>query len=205
MHSPERIRTYLATLALVASVALGWTSGPLSTTGVEEWSTPRPATVRSVNSGDRGILSTRTGTWLERIPYVPPEPIIAPPPTPVPAPPPPVLRWPLATSGPLSSSFSSWHQAIDIQADCGTEVLAAAGGTITYAGWKNNGGGLVVDISSGDFILTYNHLSALAAYGGPVASGQVIGYVGATDIATGCHLHFGVYLNGSQVNPLSYL
>jgi len=116
-----------------------------------------------------------------------------------------MLVWPVAGGGRVVTYFSGWHQAIDIESGCGTAVLAAAGGAITYAGWKDNGGGLVVEIASGDFLLSYNHLGAIAVGGGSVAAGQVIAYVGMTGLATGCHLHFGTIVNGVVVDPLAYL
>jgi murein DD-endopeptidase MepM/ murein hydrolase activator NlpD len=105
-------------------------------------------------------------------------------------------------AGKVNIYFQSGHQAIDIEANCGTPVGAAHGGSAIFSGWKDNGGGYVVDIAGAGFVTTYNHLSAVAiGVGAPVTTGQLIGYSGMTGIATGCHLHFGVIVNGVPVDP----
>ena len=90
--------------------------------------------------------------------------------------------------------------------------MAAAGGTVTFAGWKNNGGGYQVWISHGSGLYTtYNHMSAITVgRGQSVARGQQVGRVGMTGNATGPHLHFEVWRGpiwdgGVRVNPLIYL
>jgi murein DD-endopeptidase MepM/ murein hydrolase activator NlpD len=53
---------------------------------------------------------------------------------------------------------------------------------------------------------SYNHMSGYSAYVGQhVNRGDVIGYVGETGYATGCHLHFMVYENGATVDPMTWL
>ena len=130
----------------------------------------------------------------------------------VPAAPPPnivgsgVLLWPVP-GGEISQYFSSYHLALDIAAPYGTNVLAADGGVVTWAGWRSNGGGLVIAIDHGNGISTvYNHLGTIAV--GPsqaVEKGQVIAGVGCTGICTGPHVHFETIVGGVLVNPLRYL
>lgn len=168
---------------------------------------------------DRTTLSTRTGEFND-IPLVVPTPVPpAPSAIPLPPPPPPpvaaaavairgtgLFRWPLSQGARVSTFFNSGHQAIDLDVQCGTPVIASLPGVISYAGWKNNGGGIVVDLVSDGFLLSYVHLSAATVgSGASVVAGQQIGYSGATGWAYGCHLHFGVTLNGVPVNPLVYL
>lgn len=118
-----------------------------------------------------------------------------------------ILAYPLPAKAHINTYFSSRHRAIDLNAKCGTPVLASYPGTITFAGWATNGGGNVITLeASNGLMLSYDHLSAfLVVKGALVIAGQPIGAVGATGIATGCHLHFGVMSKGRWVNPLLYL
>jgi murein DD-endopeptidase MepM/ murein hydrolase activator NlpD len=117
-----------------------------------------------------------------------------------------VLAWPVA-GGSISQYFSSWHPAIDIAAPYGTAVVAADGGVVTWAGWRNNGGGLVVQIDHGNGIVTtYNHLGSMwVGPGQTVAKGEGIAAVGCTGLCTGPHVHFETIVGGVIVNPLRYL
>ena len=188
-----------------------------------------PDTSESDPLVDRGVLPTRNGprttptpmpTPIPIDPLATPLPSPTPPPTPAPvavATPPPAPAapvavsgagwlWPVAGSSGVSTYFSSYHPALDIYGSCGTPVVATIGGTVVQSGWKNNGGGYVVSVQSGEFLVEYNHLNGIAASLGTVLpAGAVIGYVGATGIATGCHLHIAVMVNGYYVDPLSYL
>jgi murein DD-endopeptidase MepM/ murein hydrolase activator NlpD len=116
------------------------------------------------------------------------------------------LKWPVP-GGVLSQYYSSYHKALDISAPAGSTVIAAADGVVTWAGWKTNGGGLVIAIDHGNGIVTvYNHLGAMwVAVGAKVAVGQGIAAVGCTGVCTGPHVHFEVIVNGVIVNPLRYL
>ena len=112
----------------------------------------------------------------------------------------------------ISQYFHYGHYAIDIAADYGTKVVAAASGTVIFAGWKNNGGGYQVWISHGSGLYTtYNHMSAITVgRGQSVSRGQQVGRIGMTGNATGPHLHFEVWRGpvwdgGTRVNPLLYL
>jgi len=116
------------------------------------------------------------------------------------------LAWPLA-GGVITQYYSSYHRALDIAAPAGSKVMAAAAGVVTWSGWKNNGGGLVIAIDHGNGIVTvYNHLGSLwVAAGANVAAGQGIAAVGCTGVCTGPHVHFEVIVGGVIVNPLRYL
>ena len=86
-------------------------------------------------------------------------------------------------------------------------VIASDGGVVTWAGWQNNGGGLVIAIDHGNGIITvYNHLgTVLVGPGQAVGKGQGIAAVGCTGVCTGPHVHFEVIVGGVIVNPLRYL
>jgi len=118
--------------------------------------------------------------------------------------------WPVP-GGWISQYFHASHPAIDIAAPEGTRVLAAAAGTVIFAGWKDNGGGYQVWIAHGSGLFTtYNHMSAIVTHvGAHVGRGQQVGRVGMTGNATGPHLHFEVWHgmvwgDGVRVNPLPY-
>ncbi len=116
------------------------------------------------------------------------------------------LEWPVA-GGKITQYYTSYHLGLDIAAPAGRAVIAAAGGTVTWSGWKSNGGGLVVTIDHGNGIVTvYNHLgSAAVAAGATVTVGQKIAAVGCTGTCTGPHLMLTVIVDGVFVNPLRYL
>ena len=117
-----------------------------------------------------------------------------------------MLLWPVP-GGIITQYFSSGHQALDIARATGSPVIAADAGTVTWAAWKDNGGGLVIEINHGNGIVTrYNHLGTISvAVGDAVARGQTIAGVGCTGWCTGPHVHFEVIVNGVHVNPLRYL
>ncbi len=116
------------------------------------------------------------------------------------------LLWPLA-GGVITQYYHAGHLALDIAAPYGTRVNAADGGVVVWAGWRNNGGGYVVQIDHGNGLQTaYNHLSAIwVRVGQQVARGQGIAAVGCTGDCTGPHCHFEVMVGGVFVNPLRYL
>jgi murein DD-endopeptidase MepM/ murein hydrolase activator NlpD len=116
------------------------------------------------------------------------------------------LLWPVP-GGTITTYFSSWHLALDIAAPYGSAVIAADGGVVTFAGWRNNGGGLVVAVDHGNGIQTvYNHLGVIqVGLGQQVTRGQLLASVGCTGVCTGPHVHFEVVVGGILVNPLRYL
>lgn len=150
-------------------------------------------------------------------------PVYTPLPTPVAPPPPPPapkvvyvkpapivgtgqLAWPVA-GGTITQYYSSYHLGLDIAAPAGSTVIASAGGVVTWSGWKNNGGGLVIAIDHGNGIITvYNHLGSLwVAAGAAVTAGQGIAAVGCSGVCTGPHVMYSVIVGGVLLNPLRYL
>lgn len=96
------------------------------------------------------------------------------------------------------------HLGIDYAAPTGTAVWAAAGGVITHRGDAGGAGNLVMIKHDGGIETAYMHLSRFAKglkIGQHVAAKTVIGYVGATGLATGPHLHFGVKQKGQFIDP----
>ncbi|GAA0477145.1 peptidoglycan DD-metalloendopeptidase family protein [Parasphingorhabdus litoris] len=104
------------------------------------------------------------------------------------------------------SGRGAMHSGIDFKGPHGQPILSAAGGTISYAGWKS-GYGKTVEITHGNGLMTrYAHLSKIhVTTGQKVKQGLQVGAMGSTGRSTGTHLHFEVRLNGKAVNPRPFL
>ena len=117
----------------------------------------------------------------------------------------------------VSSSFSTGryhpilkiyrpHHGLDYAAATGTPVSAVGGGTVLFAGRRGEYGNLVIIKHPNGYKSYYGHLSKInrgIGSGAPVDQGSIIGYVGATGLATGPHLHYEVRINDKAVNPAS--
>jgi len=96
------------------------------------------------------------------------------------------------------------HLGTDFAADMGTEVRTVGDGTVVFAGREGDYGNLVAIRHPTGVETRYGHLNGFASgiqVGAHVSQGEVIGYVGATGLATGPHLHYEVRLHGRAVRP----
>jgi murein DD-endopeptidase MepM/ murein hydrolase activator NlpD len=117
--------------------------------------------------------------------------------------------WPV--QGRLSDLFEGVeekrHQGVDIASPLGTPIKAASSGKVIYSGNTIRGyGNLIILRHPEDHVTVYAHNQVnLVEEGMWVERGQVIGKVGNTGRATGCHLHFEIRKNNRAVDPLPYL
>jgi murein DD-endopeptidase MepM/ murein hydrolase activator NlpD len=118
--------------------------------------------------------------------------------------------------GEFAASFGGGrgHQGQDVFAACGTPIAAARGGTVKFKQYHSRAGYyIVIDgaRTGTDFVYMHMREAALVDKGDKVKTGQLIGFVGATGHASGCHLHFeewtapGWYSGGNPFDPLPHL
>ncbi len=96
------------------------------------------------------------------------------------------------------------HHGLDYAAPRGTPVSVVGDGTVVFAGYKGRYGKLVLVRHPNGYRTYYGHLSRIAKNikkGAKVEQGRTIGYVGATGLATGPHLHYEMRLNNKPINP----
>ena len=97
------------------------------------------------------------------------------------------------------------HTGVDYAAPTGTPVVSVGDGTVISVGWGGGGGNTVKIRHNSVYTTGYLHLSKYGPgikTGVRVRQGQVIGYVGMTGTATGPHLDYRVWKNGTAINPL---
>ncbi|GEL76349.1 M23 family metallopeptidase [Tenuibacillus multivorans] len=118
------------------------------------------------------------------------------------------FSWP-ASGGRITSYMGPrWgrsHKGIDIAGTSNRTIKAADNGVVTSAGWDGTYGYKVEIDHNNGYKTLYAHLSSIKVeVGQTVKKGHQIGVMGSTGRSTGVHLHFEVFKNGSNVNPLNY-
>lgn len=102
--------------------------------------------------------------------------------------------------------ISAFHTGIDYGGGTGLEVKAAAPGVVAFAGQLTvRGNAIIIDHGWGVFTGYYHQSELKVKVGDKVETGQVIGLYGGTGRVTGPHLHWDLFVNGIQVNPLTWL
>jgi len=125
-----------------------------------------------------------------------------------------LLRKPIA-SGELRSGFGMRfhpilhytrpHNGVDWAAPIGTPIFAAGNGEVIKAGWTSGYGRRVEIEHANGYVTTYNHMSGFGRgikEGIHINQGQIVGFLGASGLATGPHLHYEVIVNGHYVDPM---
>ena len=100
----------------------------------------------------------------------------------------------------------SYHSGIDLACPKGTPIYSALDGKVTATGFNNTYGNYVIVTHHSGYKTLYGHMSEIIAVKGQwVTTNTKIGKVGSTGLSTGPHLHFTVFKNGKQVNPMNLL
>jgi murein DD-endopeptidase MepM/ murein hydrolase activator NlpD len=104
------------------------------------------------------------------------------------------------------SGETTFHSGIDISSQPGSPIRATADGVVSYSGWSQNSGFVVILEHGCGFSTVYAHnKSNTVKVGNRVKSRDIIGYVGATGRSTGPHVHYEVWKNGRNINAQPYL
>ena len=122
--------------------------------------------------------------------------------------------WPV--SGHLSSLYGTrlhpvheelrFHTGVDISVPTGTKVSATANGIVSFSGWAENSGIVVVVEHGRGFSTAYAHnRKALVTVGQRVVRGDPVALSGSTGISTGPHVHYEIWKNGRHTDPAGYL
>lgn len=132
------------------------------------------------------------------------------------------IRWPLDVAAPISDGFgyrtapcagcSSYHEGIDIDPGAGTPIYAIADGVVREVGNPSGSLGVyaIIDHRIGGKTVSslYAHMqlgSLALSVGETVKVGQLVGLVGSTGASTGPHLHLGIMVEGTFVDPYAWL
>ena len=124
--------------------------------------------------------------------------------------------WPVPSSRRITCNFgprkaptagaSTYHKGIDIGVASGSPIVATKAGTVCISSYSSSAGYYVM-INHGDGVMSYymHNSRLLVSVGEKVSAGQTIALSGSTGISTGPHLHFGISVNGSYVNPRQFV
>ena len=126
------------------------------------------------------------------------------------------MAWPVPGYTRITSQFGmrthpitgvyKLHTGVDIGAPQGATFIAANDGLVTYAGWNNAYGNMVIIDHGGGITTLYAHGSEiLVKAGDTIYQGTPVLKVGSTGYSTGPHAHFEVRINGEYVQPLDYI
>ena len=120
------------------------------------------------------------------------------------------------TSGRISSKFGNrknpfgsgirFHQGVDIANSRGTNIVAAAKGTVTFAGYKGGYGKAIIINHGHGYTTLYAHNNSISVnVGDKVDKGDIISKMGSTGRSTGSHLHFEIHKNNKPIDPMNII
>jgi murein DD-endopeptidase MepM/ murein hydrolase activator NlpD len=103
------------------------------------------------------------------------------------------------------SGERTFHSGVDISANSGTPIRATADGVVSYSGWTQSSGYVVIIEHGCDFSTAYAHNRSNAVkVGQRIKRGEIVGYVGSTGKSTGPHVHYEVWEKGKRINPRNF-
>lgn len=102
--------------------------------------------------------------------------------------------------------YFSFHSGLDFCGGEGLPITSPADGVVVFAGPLSvRGNATLIDHGWGVFSGIWHQSRIAVSVGQQVSAGEIVGYVGGTGRVTGAHLHWEVWVNGIQVNPLEWL
>ena len=103
---------------------------------------------------------------------------------------------------PAYGGYLHFHSGVDVLAEYGTPIVAAAGGKVTATGYADYFGLRVAITDSYGLVEIYAHMSDVAVkVGDSIQQGQKIGLVGSTGLSVGSHLHLQLEVGGMPTDP----
>ena len=109
-------------------------------------------------------------------------------------------------TSPFGRRWGRMHKGVDMAGPVGTPVYATADGVVTFAGWQNGYGRIIIVKHPFGLETRYPHLNAIRVeVGQEVARGERVGDMGNSGRSTGSHLHYEVRVNGEAVDPMGYI
>jgi hypothetical protein len=104
------------------------------------------------------------------------------------------------------SGERSFHSGVDISATPGIPIRATADGVVSYSGWTQSSGNVVLVEHGCGFSTAYAHnRSNVVKVGQRVKRGETVGYIGSSGKSTGPHVHYEVWEKGKRINPSKFL
>lgn len=113
---------------------------------------------------------------------------------------------PYGTRRIINGKLKRYHSGVDLRAKTGTPVRAANAGVVRFAKNTFFGGNLVIIDHGMDIFSSYAHMSKInVRVNQVIEKGRIIGLAGATGRVNGPHLHWGIRVNGANVDPIQFL